>query len=513
LKEKSIIASIFTISMIGIFSKIFGFIRETITANYFGATVATDTYFLAYGIISSLIVSIGAAIGIGILPLYKERSISNSEEEGANFSSRIISLVLFLTVLITLFIVVFAPYLSFVFAPTFSNEARHLLTNFIRLLAPQFIFSSIVYILSALLNVNKKYGVSELTAVLYSLFAIISIIFFSKWIGLYALILAAPISSFIQMLILFSYLKRSLNVNIGLKKFKIDDFKIMSVILPIILGNATFQITQLIDKVIASSLTEGSVSAISYSGTLNSFINIAITTSIITVLYTELTNDWVNNDIARIKRDIRKGITTLSLLIVPISIITVIFSEEIVTLIFGRGNFDYEAVKLTSLALKFYIIGSVFYGLRNYLIRAFYAMQDSKTPLKNTIVIVIINSILSLLLSIKLGVGGITLASAISAMGAFLLMIRSLSKKLNGLDLIKIAPTALKIVISTIITCLILVILHNILHDMVLFYKLLLSSIACFGVYFLVLILMKCQELNPVLNKCIKIFRKIIRMN
>src|SRR5699024_7595983 len=112
---------------------------------------------------------------------------------------------------------------------------------------------------------------------------------------------------------------------------------------------------------------------------------------------------------------IRKSLMFLIFIMLPSSMVFIIFSEEIVSLIFGRGEFDIQAIRLTSSALFYYSIGMIGIGFRAIFANAFYTMKNTKTPMINAAVGLGINIFLSLLLSKYLGIGGVALATSISS--------------------------------------------------------------------------------------------------
>ena len=89
-----------------------------------------------------------------------------------------------------------------------------------------------------------------------------------------------------------------------------------------------------------------------------------------------------------------------------------IFAEPIVSLLFGRGAFDEKAIYLTSYALFFYAVGMIGFGLREVLSRGFYSLQDTKTPMINAFIAMVMNIILNIILSRFLGIGGLALLQA-----------------------------------------------------------------------------------------------------
>ena len=128
-----------------------------------------------------------------------------------------------------------------------------------------------------------------------------------------------------------------------------------------------------------------------------------------------------------------------------------IFSKEIVVLLFGRGAFTPEAAEMTSNALFYYSIGMIAFGLRDILARAFYALQDTKTPMINATIAVVVNIILNLILSRYMGIGGLALATSISAVVSALLMFITLRKKIGGFGLKEISASFVKISIASVL--------------------------------------------------------------
>ncbi len=91
-----------------------------------------------------------------------------------------------------------------------------------------------------------------------------------------------------------------------------------------------------------------------------------------------------------------------------------LFAEPIVNLLFSRGAIDLDALTMNTSALFFYSIGMIRYGLRQIMSRAFYSIQDTKTPVINATIAVVINIFLNIILSRYMGIGGLALATSIS---------------------------------------------------------------------------------------------------
>src|SRR5690606_1267247 len=109
-----------------------------------------------------------------------------------------------------------------------------------------------------------------------------------------------------------------------------------------------------------------------------------------TVMYPMISKMAAEDDLKGFKKSVAEGINSINLLVIPATVGTMIFTEEIVKLLFGRGAFDFAAIDLTSNALFFYAIGMIGYGLRELLAKSFYSLQDTTTTMVNGTIGVII---------------------------------------------------------------------------------------------------------------------------
>lgn len=216
-----------------------------------------------------------------------------------------------------------------------------------------------------------------------------------------------------------------------------------------VLGVSVDQINVLVDRTIASTLIVGGISALNYANRLNTFIQGIFVMSIATVMYPLISKMVTDKDIDGLKRTLSESIFGINILIVPITVGAVIFSSPLVSLIFGRGAFDEQANILTSSALLFYSIGMLGFGLREILSRVFYSMQDTKTPMINAAIGMIINILLNLILSRLLGIGGLALATSIAAIVTTFLLFMNLRKKIGPFGMKQISISFLKILFAS----------------------------------------------------------------
>ncbi len=222
------------------------------------------------------------------------------------------------------------------------------------------------------------------------------------------------------------------------------------VALPVMLGVSVDQINVLVDKTLASGIAVGGISALNYANKLNGFVQGMFVTTISTVMYPMISKMAAQGNFKGLKSSVSEAINLINLLVVPVTFGAMIFAEPVVRLLFGRGAFDLEAISMTSGALFYYSIGMMGFGLREILSRAFYSMQDTMTPMKNSVLAVSMNIVLNLILSRFMGIKGLALATSISALFCTALLLISLRKKIGPFGMKDTITSFGKILIASI---------------------------------------------------------------
>jgi putative peptidoglycan lipid II flippase len=269
--------------------------------------------------------------------------------------------------------------------------------------------------------------------------------------------------------------------------------------LPVILGTSVNQINTLVDRTLASRIAIGGISALNYANRLNGFVQGIFVLSIATVMYPMISKMAAENNMAGLKKTLSEAVTSINLLVIPATIGAMIFAEPVVKFLFGRGAFDADAVSMTSYALFYYSIGMIGFGLREVLSRAFYSLQDTKTPTINAAISVTINIILNIILSRFLGIGGLALATSISAIFCTVLLFIGLRAKIGPFGMKNITISFLKILCASIIMGVFAWIVYGIL---VIRINLNLALVITIGtgaaIYFVMIYFMKIKEVDSI---------------
>ncbi|MGD7045662.1 murein biosynthesis integral membrane protein MurJ [Jeotgalibacillus proteolyticus] len=433
-------------------SKLIGFLRDILLSYYYGVSGISDAYLIAILIPTVIFGLLAKAISTGYIPLYTRIDQNEGPDASRLFTNHVLNLLLVISTFLVLLGLVFTKALVLLFAAGFEGETLEIAVWFTRITIAGIYFTSIIRLLSAYLNVKKLFIVPTLIGLPMNAVLILSIIV-SHETGYIVLLAAGNLTAlFIQAgIIVFFALKKGFRWQ---AVFKVRDphLKQMTLLaLPIMLGTAVSQINKLVDRSLASSITEGGVSALYYANTLNAFILGVFVVSIATVMYPSISKMAAGSDHVRFKESVISGLNGVGLFVIPATVGAFLFSEEIVVLLFGRGAFDAEAVTMTSGAFFFYAVGLIGYGFREILSRAFYAMQDTKTPALNAAIAVSINIVLNFILSSFMGINGLALATSIAAFITTFLLYRKLRSHTGSLFTYEAVRSNVKILTASLV--------------------------------------------------------------
>lgn len=436
---------------LSIATKLLGFIRETVLAYFYGASNISDAFLISLTIPDTLFEFIGIGLVTSFIPIYCD--IKKGAKPGMRnyYMNNVTNFLLLLCTSITILVWAFTPQIVRIFAYGFTEETLALGVNFTRITVLGIFFRGVTYIFKGHLQIYNNYIVPELVGVFFSLVMILSIVFSHQYcITILAIgFVLAKTVEFI-FVIPFAY-KRGYRYKVFLNLHDENLKRMIYLALPGIMGISIDQLNTLIDRTIASKISVGGISALNYAFMLDMFIIGVFVLPIATVLYPKISKMAADGNIKGFKKVLANAINSISLLVIPATIGAVIFAEPIVKLLFGRGAFDGQAVSMTYNALIFYSVGMIGFGLREIFSRAFYSMQDTKTPMINAAIAMAMNIILNIILSKYMGIGGLALATSISAIFCMLLLLISLRKKIGPFEIGKISITFLKILYASLI--------------------------------------------------------------
>lgn len=450
------LASVY-IAFFSLLSRILGIFRDRIFASRFGAGNELDAYFAAFRIpdfIFNLLV-IGA-LSAAFIPVFTRYLSRGREDEAFKISNSVLNLVLILWLFIALLIFIFARPILGLLVPGFDTEKLSLTVNLTRIMLLSPLFFGISAVAGSMLNSYRRFFSFALAPVLYNLGIIIGALVLIPRMGVYALAVGVVIGAFLHMLL------QQVNVYLlGFRYQRVLDFnhpgvrRIIKLALPRIIGMAVDQINLFVQTILGSILIVGTVAAFNLANNLASLpvglFGVALATAVFPTLAEKAGLRRDSEFVFELSRVSR----VILFLTIPTSVMIILLRAQIVRLILGTGRFDWQDTRLTFGILGYLAISVFALALVPLLSRAFYAFEDTKTPVKIGISAVILNIFLSLIfvnkinLGIDLGPKGLALAYSLSVILQMLLLAIFLQRKLKIIDFKVIIISTIKFVIAT----------------------------------------------------------------
>ena len=418
--------------IVTIVSKILGLFRDSVLASAYGTGKYAAVYSTANSISTILFAVIGTALATSLIPLYNKLASEDSTERAMGFLNSVVNLVVIVCLSIAGLGIIFAGPLVKVFAPGYQGDVYTLCVQYTRILLPSIVFVGLANIFTSYLQIKKRYVIPGFIGMPYSIIIIVSI-YLSLKTSPMVLVIGTLIAISAKALFQLPFVYKEgyrYRPKINLKDPVIKDMMIL--ILPVVIGVGANQINSIVDKSLASLLGTEVVASFSYAIKLYEFVQALFITSILAVIYPRLSSMIVSDRMDSFLNSLKKTMNVIIVALVPIIVGCIVLSRQIVEVLFQRNAFTSKDTTMTASILWIYVIGILAFALRDVLTRGFYSMEDSKTPMINSIISIVFNISLNLILVKPLGYKGLAIATAVSAYIGLLLFNRSMRKKIEG---------------------------------------------------------------------------------
>ncbi len=461
----NLLSSTSIFSFFTLISRVLGYLRDILIAFFLGASIFADAFFVAFRLPNTFRrLFAEGAFNAAFIPSYEEARIK-SNKKGKKFADDVFGLLILILISIVTIVEIFTPYLVYIIAPGFiENDIKfNLAVELTRITFPFLLFVSLSSFFSGILNSNNKYAAAAAAPIILNIVMISTLIVsyyqgfnFAKQLS-YGVTLAGILQLMFLFYVTLKFYKPSLIFKLEVSN-KVKFF--FKKLLPSVLSSGVTQINILIGTIIAS-FESGAVSYLYYADRVYQ-INLAIAgIAVGTVSLPVLSKAFKKKNIKKLSNIQSKSFELSLLLSIPASLGLILASEEIVNALFGYGSFSLEDVKLTADALKFFAYGVPAFALVKILSNFFFARDNTKTPFYISSGMVLINISISLSLFPTFGFIIIPIATSTATWIGVIIYIYLLYKKNFLLLKIELIPNIIKILFSTIIMSLILILVLN----------------------------------------------------
>ena len=493
-KQDSLVKNSAIISILVLFGKALGFVKQSIIAWAFGATGVTDVYFAADGYTSVFGEIMKTSIAPTVLTRYVKNSPTEETEKSRNLVRECLVFFSFLGIILTLAGIIFAPYISRLIGISYSSSQKETLVFYLRFLAPTVFFTTISGVAQGYLDANKRYIPAKLCSFFFSVCIILSILLFRNSLGVRSLLYGFVAGYGLHTLLMLVLLIRRTGIKI-VNPFKDPEFVYtIKHFFPLLIGTSVVDLGHLVDKIVASTLLTGSLSVLYYGQVVsNDIVNSVLITSLGTVLLPTLTRSVSRNEsIDKVRIKIQNVLSTITAVTGLLMVLYLSEGLDLIRIFFERGNFTSDDSVSVNYIVLFYSLGFMCMAQREVLVKAHYSFQDTKTPMINSIIGVVVNIVGSVFLSKTMGVSGIALATSISMLSVMVLSWITIKKHIkSSIFDRKMLLNYTKIMISICISLIIGRLMTYVLSDVNKFVRLIANGMIISIVYFLLLVAMR----------------------
>lgn len=480
------------VTILGLLAKILAFLRDIFIANSFGATWATDAYNISITVTNVIYSVIGIVLTSSLIPLIGNIEVKEGEEGVNKLCSNIINIFLIIAVVGIILVFGFTGAITKVMAPLYTGEAKALTDSLIRISAISLIPMVLNSVFNALLQYKHDFLGANMSTLVINLSIIVMMILVPD-MSIKNLILITVIASFIQVIVQIPWLlKHKFKYRLMLNYDKNIKF-LFKVGVPLLMGTFASQFNNIIDKSIASTLPEGSISALSYAFKLESLPHVIFGYAIVTVAFPYIAKIY-NQNRDELFDFVQSTNVYIAIIMVFSTAYLIFMRKEVVTVLFGYGNFDNIAINNTAIALAGYCVGLAFLAIKDIYIRVFYTINDSKFVMNITIVSVLINLVLSISLVKYFGIFALSFSSSIAAAISTLISYKKVKKVIGAHSKKKVMKDMIKIVTASVIAVYPMSLLNQyVVNTLALnrFISLLLVSVIAALIYFILVYIMR----------------------
>ena len=451
------------VTLVIFISKAGGFLREIVMTAYYGASAGMDAYNMAYSLYYVPVLLFNSCITSTLVPLYVQLQQKGSVRRLDRFSSNVVNLFAFFAIIVSILMYFLAGPLVRLTAQGFDPMRQRLTAELLQRMLPSLAFIVVSIVLSSILNAREKYLAAQLTGFPLTFALLIATVGFSRTAGIRALAWGVFVSGILQVVILLPAMKGLMKYDLS---FDISDpmfRRLMILAGPAVLSMAVNELNHMVDKMLATGLPEGHLSCMSLAYRLITFLVGVVLVPLETVTFSRMSIHTASHDEHGVGTIVMQCAELVALVIFPIIVVGAIMSRDVIRLAYMHGVFDERAVGTAAYALACYIVGVFSFGMRDILNRAFHACQDTRTPMLNSMITVALNIALNLALVRTMGVGGLALATSLSATAGAAALLFLLRRKIGRLKGRRTLEELLKTGIGTVLCALVCLLLDRLL--------------------------------------------------
>ncbi len=438
--NKSIAKFACVIGIATLCSRILGFIRDIVIARMFGVYVYAQAFVVAFRIPNLFRDFVGeGAANAAFVPVFTDHHVKHTKEEFWHLANVVLNLLLLVLMAVTLLGILFSPVIVRLIAPGFISDPYKLETtiNLNRIIFPYILLIGLAAYTTAMLNSLKHFSIPAFAPCLLNISIIACALLWGE--GTKGLALGILVGGALQLAVQIPVLHK-----MGFRFRFTRDFKhpgaklIGKLMLPRIFSSSIYQLNNFVDSIFGSLSTivgEGGVAVLYYSYRLILFPLGIFSNALSQVILPTFSTQVAESDHDKLKHTLVFGLRATFFIMLPASAAFMALGRPIVNTLFQGGKFDAYSAEVTNQALFFYSIGLFAYGANRIVQSCFFALKDTVTPAKVSLVSLIMNTIFCAIFMFPLKIAGLALATSISGIVSFLILFYILKKRIGDFSI------------------------------------------------------------------------------
>jgi len=484
-------------------SKVLGLLRDVFIANYYGTSIEATAFLSASSIpVLFFDLTLGAAILSSFIPVFNGYLQIGEKEKAFEFSNSFINLIFIITITFSIIGALFSDVLVNIIAAGISQDAKVLTGKLLIILLPTTVFTGLAFCVVGILQSFDEFNIPAIISLVSNVVVIGYLLLFNSKFGVFGLAAAMLIGWSLQLLIQIpSLIKKGYKYHFTLN-IKNDGIKeVIRLSVPILIGSWVQPVTVLVNKYFASFLNNGSASsALDYANRFYIIIVGVFAFAITNYIFPSVSRLSVDGDSDAFADIMKTSIKSIVLIIAPIFTGMMLLSSEIITLVYGRGQFDELSIRLCSTALYFYAIGMISYGVNEIINKCFFALKKAYVPMVASLCGIVVTVILSLILR-KFGIGGLALSSSIGLIIVTTVLCLFVNKQFKGFFDMKLLFSVLKPIVGALIMVAVGIAVRKLTLNYGIIICIFATVVVCAVVYVITQLLFKNEELYSVLKR------------
>lgn len=432
-------------------SKALGLVRNSMLTAYFGSGMESDAFLTASTLPTLLFdIVIGGVISASFIPVFNSIISKRGKDEAMKFVNNFVTLILCISAVIAVLGIVFSGTLVSL-QTHYEGEKYVLAARLTAIMFPMIIFTGLAFSFVGLLQSFGEYRIPSIISLVSNLAIILYYVLLGNKFGIYGLAVTMVIAWSLQFLIQVPWIKK-----FGVKfrfdfNFKNENIKqTMLLAGPMLIATWVQPLYSIVNQRFASNINSA-VTNIQLSNQLYIMVVGVFSFVVTNLIFPKLAKAVAQEDMDEAKKLTVTSMRAIVLVIAPLMVGFMLLSNPITSIIYHYGKMDQTSINSISVLLKFYSVGMLGLGLNEVLSKAFFSLHDSKTPMRNSIISMLINIALAFILYNLMSTNGLALAAACGSVANAALNWICMKKKYSDVIKAKDILTMLKCIVSAVI--------------------------------------------------------------